>query len=244
MVRVWNLNLVLLNPLSIKIIEHVKDTFIYMNLLISIILAIERYVAVCKPQHYKTLETNTNKIIWLFYLLGFTLATTNYQNSAKSSYHDCEPYKYMTNNVNRHNNNNNQSNLSPHLSSYRFLLAFDGQKHTLNLNLVVSLFLFSFSACLSTYFYLQIGRFEWRRSRKFRNNRSVPRPTINLPTPPVAADNNNDQEEDDERRASSISKSNASVQTDIALDNRVYFRKISTNFISSRTITKISVWVI
>lgn len=73
--RVWNFDA---SEILLKIIEHLKDCLLYMNLLIIIILSIERYVAVCKPQYYKKLESNINKIMWIVFLIGFVLSATNY----------------------------------------------------------------------------------------------------------------------------------------------------------------------
>ena len=223
------------NSFTIKVIEHSKDTFIYMNLLITIILSLERYVAVCKPQYYKTLETNINKIIWLFLLFGFVLAMTNYQNHAKSEF-SCDSKE--------------QTRV---LSFGHFLSTFEGEKEMLNINLLTSVFLFSLSTILSTFFYIQIGRYEFRRSRN-RNRNLTQQPLVQKPklskeislAVTTTATTTNENPIDDERPSnlSLNSKSNASVQTDLIIDTRVYRRKKTMNFISSETITKISIWVI
>ena len=79
--RVWNLKA---NVLVLKCIEHLKDTFIYVNVLIILLLSIERYVAVCKPHYYKKLELNVDRIIWVVFLFGVSLSATNYFVTVKS----------------------------------------------------------------------------------------------------------------------------------------------------------------
>lgn len=256
MVRVWNFDKI--DQLVMKVVEHSKDSFIYMNMLILIILSMERYVAVCKPQYYKSLETNINKIIWLFFLLGFSLAMTNYQNNAKSEF-SCISKNTLETNTTELNSNK--------FVEFHFLFTYDASNNkTLNLNLLTSVFLFTTSACVSTWFYIQIGRYEWRRSRT-RNRlfklgisaSASPKHHETTPAvPPIDAAAaqasvsialQEASYNEDERQVSFASKSNASVQTDFgpmivnAEKTSPCRRKMSTNFISSETITKISIWV-
>jgi hypothetical protein len=239
--RVWYV--FTLNPYLIKFIEHMKDSLLYLNLLVLIILSIERYVAVCKPQYYKNLETNINKIFWIFFLVGLVFGAANYQNSTKSGL-ECK--ETMINSVvNNNNNDNNTADFS------HFIYQFDRNKNklNLNLNLLTSVFLFTLSACISTSFYVKIGLYEWKRSQNFSKNcnpdaRLAQHVCKKLPKPVAKSGEclNENENEDEQQTSGSYSKSNVSVQTDFTAENRIYFRKQST-IITAQTITKISIWV-
>lgn len=138
--RVWNKDTHLA---LFKVMEHFKDTFIYINLLITIILSIERYVAVCKPHHYKRLEININKIIWLLVLVAVLFSATNYFTDVKSDM-NCD---YL-----------NRTLTSDDLNYNRFVYTFNEKKRIVNMNLLTSAFLFSVSGIVSTIFYIQIAR--------------------------------------------------------------------------------------
>lgn len=170
-----------------------------MNLLIIVILSIERYVAVCKPQHYKSLESNINKIIWIIFLIGFVLSGTNYFIDVKQDLvctanifiHRDEIDESTTrtpmNNdgsqqlfgsqqqqlysIEGNNNNNSpgslmlQSNQSASSSSPSTKVLHAKNKNTINLNLLTSGVIFLLSACISTFFYVQIA---WQHLIKAR----------------------------------------------------------------------------
>lgn len=115
-----------------------------MNLLIIMILSIERYVAVCKPQHYKKLESNINKIIWLVFLIGFVLSSSNYFIE--------------------------KSDLACSASLFTSKLKSSSNEATfsINLNLLTSGILFSLSACISTFFYVQIAWHHITRAKQLK----------------------------------------------------------------------------
>lgn len=172
-----------------------------MNLLIIVILSIERYVAVCKPQHYKSLESNINKIIWIIFLIGFVLSGTNYFIDVKQDlvctanifiHRDEIDQSTSTTRTPINNdgsqqlfgsqqqqlysiesNNNSpgsmmlQSNqsASSSLPSSPTKVLHVKNKNTINLNLLTSGVIFSLSACISTFFYVQIA---WQHLIKAR----------------------------------------------------------------------------
>lgn len=132
-----------------------KDNLLYMNLLIIIILSIERYVAVCKPQHYKKLESNINKIIWIVFLIGFVLSGTNYSINVKTD---------LVCSANIFTRKKPSINFSNHSA--------DGEDESnlpINLNLLTSGVIFSLSACISTFFYVQIAWHHLKRARQLKH---------------------------------------------------------------------------
>lgn len=127
--RVWSLPIGYLSVLVV--IEHIKDALLYMNLFIISILSLERYFAVCKPQYYKNLEININKIIWLFYLISILVSTSNYFTNIKFNLSCMD----MSQDKIKHN-------ITVEL--------FEG------VNLLVSAFLFLTTAIVSSFFYIKI----------------------------------------------------------------------------------------
>lgn len=143
-----------------------------MNLLIITILSIERYVAVCKPQYYKKLESNINKIIWIVFLIGFILSGTNYfidkvdlVCSANIFIHrDVDKQQHEQQPMLTANSNNNSllSELSDQTTTSNSGLR-------INLNLLTSGVIFSLSACISTFFYIQIAWHHLKRARQLKH---------------------------------------------------------------------------
>lgn len=121
-----------------------------MNLLIITILSIERYVAVCKPQHYKKLESNINKIIWIVFLIGFVLSGSNY--FIKKEDLACSPSLFT---ASTHHSNTSATSQ-------------DDVDYSINLNLLTSGVIFSLSACITTFFYVQIAWHHIRRGQQLK----------------------------------------------------------------------------
>jgi hypothetical protein len=134
--------------LAKKIIEHLKDSLIYMNLFFMVIIAYERYIAICKPHKYKFLESKINKIIWVLYLLALCLSSTNYLVEHKS---DLGYVKSPTNNF----TSANQSihDFKPRTQA---LCYSDFNNIYLKVNLIVASLLLFLSALISTIFYINI----------------------------------------------------------------------------------------
>ncbi|CAF0987836.1 unnamed protein product [Brachionus calyciflorus] len=114
--------------------EHLKDSFIYMDLFIISIISLERYFAVCKPQYYKDLEANINKIIWVVYLLAFVFSSSNYFTDLKFN-----PYCSNIKAKNESNDNNNE------------LRSFLNR-----INVILSTCFFVATAIISSFFYGKI----------------------------------------------------------------------------------------
>jgi len=146
--RVWDFYL---NRLVFICVEHLKDSLIYTNLFIVSIISLERYVAVCKPQHYLKLQNNINKIIWLLFLIAFVLSTTNYLVANESSI--------------RH-----QYNFTINKSGSIQLTIPDivNLKINLRINLFVSAALLLICAIVSTWFYTKIILNQKRKQREFK----------------------------------------------------------------------------
>ena len=136
-----------------------------MNLLIIMILSIERYVAVCKPKHYKKLESNINKIIWLVFLIGFVLSSSNYfiEKSdlacSASLFTTTSKLKSSSSSTSSKSTNNTSSSSSSNVYEATF---------SINLNLLTSGILFSLSACISTFFYVQIAWHHITRAKQLK----------------------------------------------------------------------------
>ena len=129
-----------------------------MNLLIIMILSIERYVAVCKPKHYKKLESNINKIIWLVFLIGFVLSSSNY--FIEKSDLACSASLFTTTSKLKSSSTSKAANST---SSNVYEATF-----SINLNLLTSGILFSLSACISTFFYVQIAWHHITRAKQLK----------------------------------------------------------------------------
>lgn len=141
-----------------------KDNLLYMNLLIIMILSIERYVAVCKPKHYKKLESNINKIIWLVFLIGFVLSSSNY--FIEKSDLACSASLFTTTSKLKSSSSSSSSSTSKaanSTSSNVYEATF-----SINLNLLTSGILFSLSACISTFFYVQIAWHHITRAKQLK----------------------------------------------------------------------------
>ncbi|RNA28139.1 hypothetical protein BpHYR1_052126 [Brachionus plicatilis] len=115
--------------------EHLKDSLIYMNLFIISVISIERYFAVCKPQYYKTLESNINKIIWMVYIFFFCFSASNYLTDIKLD-SNCAPDKEIS------------SDQKESKFSFKKLLNY--------LNVILSTFFFIATAIISSSFYCKI----------------------------------------------------------------------------------------
>lgn len=143
--RVWQFNI---SPFAIKIMEHLKDSLIYMNLFIISVISLERYFAVCKPQYYKTLESNINKIIWIVYLFFLCFSASNYLTDIKLD-SNCTSEKFLA------------SNLIDRKFSIKKLLNY--------LNVFLSTFFFISTAIISSSFYCKITYHQSRFSFYAKN---------------------------------------------------------------------------
>lgn len=216
--RVWQIKI---STVVIKIMEHLKDSLIYMNLFFISVLSVERYFAVCKPQYYKTLESNINKIIWVVYLFLFFFSSSNYLTDIKLELH-CA--------INIGSDINNKFSIKK-LMNY--------------INVILSTFFFIATAIISSSFYFKISLHQQKFSenrklktiikiKKDKNETILENLIINNPT------------EFNSCKSFKNNQSSVSVQTDfeITIDKEI----MKNNFLrqrssSTKVLTKISILV-
>lgn len=215
--RVWQIKTL---TVVIKIMEHLKDSLIYMNLFFVSVLSLERYFAVCKPQYYKTLESNINKIIWIVYLFLFFFSASNYLTDIKLEVH-CAT-----------------------IISSEINLKFSINKLMNYLNVILSTFFFISTAIISSSFYCKIAlhqlRFSDNKSKEVviqikKNKNGNVLNNLNINTNESSSSNSL------KKNQSSVSvQTDFNVGTSKDMKNNNFFRQRSS---STKVLTKISILV-